>query len=210
MLLDPLYMKTNVPLGCSGNWLIERFIVGNDENYNPENDYRPDCARRRSGTYTALKRNEEVFMTDLYDEWWTQRLAIQEARNRGGNILITGLGLGVIVESILAPPVNPTIHITVVEFSSDVIRLVEPFLSSRYQQQLSIIHADAFSWSPADGQRFSVVWHDIWPNPVGIVVAKQMENLERRYQDYCDWQGCWPRDYAVVFGDQQHNSVPID
>lgn len=208
MSLDPLYIKTGVPQGRSGDWVVERFIVRHDEDYDPARDARPDCAKRRPGTYTALKRGSEVFMTDLYDEWWTQRIAIREARRCGGNILITGLGLGMIVESIFADPRDHSHSVTVVEFSSDVIRLVGPHLKSRYGDRLHIVHADAFSWTPPAGYRFSVGWHDIWPNPVGPVVAKEMETLERLYSDCCDWQGCWPRDFAAVF-DDENQAPPI-
>ena len=41
------------------------------------------------------------FMTDLYEEWWTQKNAIDEACRRGGHLLVTGLGLGMIVEAIV-------------------------------------------------------------------------------------------------------------
>jgi len=74
-------------------------------------------------------------MTDLYDEWWTQRSAIDQARERGGDVLITGLGLGLVVASILEPPGGRVKRVLVIERSADVIGLVAHQLESRWNGQ---------------------------------------------------------------------------
>ncbi len=137
-------------------------------------------------------------MTDLYDEWWTQRKAIEQARKRGGDVLITGLGLGLVVTSILEPPTGRVGRVVVIERSADVIRLVARSLEQRYHGLIEIINADAFEWLPQPAQRFSVAWHDIWPNPHEQGVMAQAERLERRYAPYCAWQGNWVRDYLAT------------
>ena len=133
-------------------------------------------------------------MTDLYNEWWTQRRAIDEARARGGEILITGLGLGLVAEAILRQ--GAVKRITIVEVSPDVIRLVEPHLRHRHGSRIEVIEADAFTWMPPGGRHFTVGWHDIWPDPYSneLEIAK----LERRYRTFCDWQGFWPREYLAA------------
>ena len=138
-------------------------------------------------------------MTDLYDEWWTQRVAIVEACRRGGSLLITGLGLGLVVESILGAGKGRVREITVLEQSADVIRLIAPHLLARYPGRLRVEQADAYSWQPPSGSRFDLVWHDIWPNPYAAEVEDQMQRLEARYSAHCDWQGCWPREYLWVY-----------
>lgn len=130
-------------------------------------------------------------MTDMFDEWWTQRVAIDESRRRGGRILITGLGLGLVVEEILSDGGDNLQSITVVEQSADVIRLVGPHLLSRYPGRLEIVCADAFTWTPPHGVHYSVVWHDIWPNPLDARCAEEIGRLESRYAPWCDWQGSW-------------------
>ena len=137
-------------------------------------------------------------MTDLYDEWWTQRAAIKQASVCGGDVLITGLGLGLVVASILETPQSRVRQVVVIERSADVIGLVAPSLESRYEDQIEVVNADAFEWMPLPGQRFSVAWHDIWPNPHEPGVLTQAEQLERRYAPYCGWQGNWIRDYRAV------------
>ncbi|MDX2043194.1 MAG: class I SAM-dependent methyltransferase [Acidobacteriota bacterium] len=134
-------------------------------------------------------------MTDFYDEWWTQRQGIEQALTRGGEILITGLGLGLIAEAMLRPANSPVSRITIIEFSPDVIRLVAPYIQSRYPNKVEIIEADAFTWQPLTGKRFTVGWHDIWPNPTASSNDEEMERLETHYRNYCDWQGFWPKTY---------------
>ena len=190
----PPYVKSNLPRGRSGDWSIEKFSVQAPG----QGDSRPACFQSPAGTYTRLKKGNEVFMTDLYDEWWTQRMAIEQARVRGGDVLITGLGLGLVVASILEFPGGQVTRVVVIERSADVIGLVAPSLESRYDGQIEVINADAFKWLPPPERRFSVAWHDIWPNPHEPGVLAQAEQLERRYAPYCGWQGNWVRDYRAA------------
>ncbi len=134
-------------------------------------------------------------MTDLYDEWWTQHRAIDEALSRGGEVLVTGLGLGLVIESILGPARSTVHRITVIEQSRDVIGLVAPYLHARYPGRVDVIEADAFAWCPPPGLHFTVGWHDIWPDPYAARCQPEMRALEARYAAICHWQGSWPREY---------------
>ena len=196
---DPLYIKSTIPAGISGDWILEKFDVIGDAVESALPPGFPDCDIRRPGKYTRLRRGNTVFMTDLYDEWWTQRIAIREALKRGGHLLITGLGLGLILESILNAPDSPVEHITVVDFSKDVIKLVVPHLTTLYPGKLDIVWGDAFTWRPPEGAHYDLVWHDIWPNPYAPDAITEMEQLEARYAACCDWQGCWPNEYLWIF-----------
>lgn len=196
METSPEYFHSELPVGRSGEWSIEKIVIP-ERAYNPDEDSRPDCFKFRPGTYTGLSRGHQQFMTDFYDEWWTQRPGIEQALRRGGEILITGLGLGLIAEAMLRPTNSPVGRITIIEFSSDVIRLVAPYIRSRYPDKVEIIEADAFTWQPPPNKRFTVGWHDIWPNPTASTNFEEMERLEIHYRDYCDWQGFWPKTYLA-------------
>lgn len=191
------YCKSDLPEGVSGDWVLERFEIPAPRAVDPPLDTRPDWARTPPGWYTRLRRGHETFMTDMLDEWWMQSQAMDEAQRRGGHVLITGLGLGMIVEAILGQPDSlvqciPSVQcITVVEHSDDVIRLVAPHLLARYPERLEIVQGDAFTWTPPAGVRYSVVWHDIWPNPRDPACADDMQRLHARFAACCDWQGSW-------------------
>ncbi len=111
-------------------------------------------------------------------------------------MLVTGLGLGLVAEAMLRPAASPVRRVTVVEFSPDVIRLVKPHLDSRYPGRVEVFEADAFKWEPPQGRRFTVCWHDIWPDPQAPGNAEEMQRLEERYRQWCDWQGFWPKSYV--------------
>ena len=191
------YFRSEVPAGSSGAWVVEKVSIPERE-YDPAADPRPDCFKFRPGVYTCLRRGATQFMTDLYDEWWTQRDGIAAALARGGEVLVTGLGLGLVVEAMLRPSHSRVTRVTVVEFSPDVIRLVAPYLHGRHPGRVEIVEADAFAWEPPAGRRFSVGWHDIWPDPHAADNAAEMARLEERYRARCDWQGFWPKTYLAA------------
>lgn len=138
-------------------------------------------------------------MTDTADEWMSHREAIRQAARRGGHVLINGLGLGLVVEAMLRNPVRQVEHMTVIELSEDVIRLVGSYLAERYGSRLRIVQDDAFAWRPPENARFTVVWHDLWHRPDPDVLP-QVDRLEQIYAERCDWQGSWPREYVRGMG----------
>ena len=50
--------------------------------------------------------------------------------------------------------------VTVVEIDQDVIDLVGSTYAG--DRRLAIVNADAFTYQPPEGQRYGMVWHDIW------------------------------------------------
>lgn len=186
------HFRSEAPAGRSGEWVVEKFV----EPETGQADTRPNGFRSPPGTYTRLRRGHEVFMTDLYPEWWTQRTPIREGLRRGGSVLVTGLGLGLVVEALLADRDGPVADVTVIERSPDVIRLIGPYLSAKFGARVKIVQADAFAWLPPPDARYTVGWHDIWPNPHDRSRWPEMEELERRFAPYCDWQGCWMREHV--------------
>lgn len=196
-MLDSGYHQSDIPEGRSGDWTLERFSVKEDPSYDPEQDDRPHFAKRRPGTYTLLRRGDTQFMTDLFDEWWTQRIVLDEARKRGGRLLISGLGLGMILESVFKASDITVEGITVLELSPDVISLVAPHLKARYGDQLEIVQADVFTWTPPAGAKYSVIWHDIWPSPYDV--EDEMAMLAERYKPWGDWIGFWPEEHREAY-----------
>jgi hypothetical protein len=107
------------------------------------------------------------------------------------HVLINGLGLGVAIE-LLVPYVK---HITVVEISPSVIKLVAKHYMDKYPDQLEIVRGNAFEFRPPRGRRYNAIFHDIWPSISRSNVA-EMVTLHRRYAHWCDWQRSWARSYC--------------
>lgn len=120
-----------------------------------------------NGTYAILKILDDVVMSDTDLERRSNLAAVAYAT---GDVLIGGLGLGMIVCPMLRKPsVN---SITVIELNPNVIALVEPAirrwgqttLGRERTRVLSIVQGDVFTWKPAKGRKFDTIYFDVWPN----------------------------------------------
>ena len=184
--------KVSLPEGVSGDWSIARFTVTPEaEKFGQLRAMISTGSRGRyvpQGTYTGLYRHGEVIMSDTPDEIRDHYDPIQRAR---GNCLISGLGLGVVADAFLRKP--EVTHVTVIELSPDVIKLVAAPLLAKYGDRLTIVQADAYTWTPPKGEVYDVVWHDIWDNLCSDNL-KEMERLHRKYGRKASWQGSWGKE----------------
>ena len=176
--------KVTVPEGERGAWTIQRFTVRDDES---EFTALRSIGRGRgyvpAATYTKLVHAQRgIVMSDTPDELRDHLSAYYAAR---GNVLINGLGLGVIAGAVLNK--DGVDHVTVIEIDADVIALVGPHYACN---RLTIINADAFTYKPPKGARYDMVWHDVW-DTICADNLPEMTKLKRRYGRRADWQGCW-------------------
>lgn len=152
------------------------------------------------GLYCQLWVDGELFMTDTPAERRTNRPIVEAAR---GEVLLGGLGLGLILPPLIVAP--EVTSITVVERNPEVLTLVTPSyqIGSAYWadtidayrlHKLRFIEADVFTWEP--DRRFQTIWFDIWP-AVDLAYLPEMAKLRKRYRpylqpdDHAPWLGCW-------------------
>ncbi len=137
--------------------------------------------------YVRLLINGKTWMTDAEFERGTNREILREAH---GDALIAGLGIGLILDPLIAKCST----VTVVERSQDVIEIVaKQFL------QATIVHADILDWSPAAGQKFDTIYFDIWAD-VSRDYQSESNGLKRRFRKYLNpggWLGSWMT-YAIA------------
>lgn len=174
-----------VPEGVSGDYRIEHFTVTPEESERTRirswrDEYVP------AGDYTRLMRGRTVVMSDTDFELRTNRAIIRQAT---GDVLINGLGIGMVLRHILAKP--GVRSVIVVEISADVIALVGPTFAS--DPRVTIVQADALEYAPPAGKRFNAVWHDIW-DYVCSDNLPEMHRLHRKYGRRSDWQWSWCRE----------------
>jgi hypothetical protein len=134
------------------------------------------------GQFTYLQHQDRgTIMSDTVPEVLDVLAFVTRLR---GNILITGLGLGMAVHILRLPEFRKQVaSITVIEKEADVIRLVADRYKSR---KVRVIHADAMEWTP--DRRYDVAWHDIWDvNPTG----PEQRAIKARYRSYVSEQFCW-------------------
>lgn len=185
--MDVKKIDIEVPDGVCGDWRIESFIVSAVDAkwtavraaYNGPDEYVPP------GTYKRLVRGNTVVMSNTPMEVRTNEAFIRNAR---GNVLINGLGLGMVLSAILRKPEVESV--TVVEIASEVIELVGP--SFRDDARVQIVHADALTYRPEKDERFDCIWHDIW-DYICASNLPQMHQLHEKYARRATWQDSWCR-----------------
>lgn len=177
--IDKIIPKVSVPEGTAGRWSVKHIDIPDS----PIARYRE--RHFEPGQYTQLWRGGTLVMSDTPAERYDHLPFVRAA---SGDVLISGLGLGMCLGAVLAKPDIQSV--TVVEIAQEVIDLVAP---SYQDPRLTIVHADARNWKPAKGRRFRAVWHDIWDDICGDNLP-EMHSLNRRYARRADWKGCWSQD----------------
>ena len=185
------HFPVRVREGRCGDWSIEcREISPTDAkqiNAGYEYQHGERVARTLGiapGRYWVLKCGADaIWMSNTQME---TRTALGFVRAAKGRVLVTGLGLGMIVDALLAKP--EVTGITVLERSPEVITLVGPLYGD--EPRVRIVLADAFEWTPPAGETWDWAWHDIWPT-IDPENFRQMDALKERFRPYAARQRCW-------------------
>jgi len=178
-------MKIDVPVedGQFGDWTIETFHMKKDDLQQRMNEIKYG-RNIPEGTYKRLIRSGTTVMSNTPDEI---RDCLWLINNASGNILINGLGLGVVLIPLLE---NDKVEkITVIEISKDLIDYVGKYYK---HPKLTIINANAYEWKPPKDEYYDYVWHDIWDN-ICSDNLEGMKKLHRKYGRKCKEQASWCR-----------------
>jgi spermidine synthase len=142
------------------------------------------------GAYALLFiKSESGSSTCMMSDLSYERSTCLEVLARAhGDVLIAGLGLGMILHPILEKP--EVERVTVVEKFPDVIALISPTLPTT--TKLAVVAGDIFEWTPPPGARYDVIWFDIWPD-IDLARLAEMAELHRRFAPYlrAENPGCW-------------------
>lgn len=139
---------------------------------------------------TRLHVDGALWMSDTPDEMRDHLFPWMEARERGGRILVHGLGLGMIVQAFLRMP--QVEHVDVVESDERIIRLIGTHYAEKYPGRITFHHGDAYTYRFPPGTRWTVAWHDTWQH-ISADNWPEMNRLHRRYGSRVDWQWSWCR-----------------
>jgi hypothetical protein len=169
----------DVRSGASGPFRVRKRIVKCDLAYlRLWRDGRPPGI----GQFTYLQHEDRgTVMSDTVPE---VRDVLAHAPKLRGDILVTGLGLGLVIHILRLREFRQQVaSITVIEKEADVIRLV----AGRYNgRKVRVIHCDAMQWTP--DEHYDIAWHDIWDvNPMG----PEQRSIKARYKAYATEQICW-------------------
>jgi len=124
-------------------------------------------------TYTRLIVDGTLWMTDAEFECWTNSDFVRKAY---GDVMIAGLGLGLIVGPLLKSAKVESV--TVLEKHPDVVALIAPL----YRHcKLSVINADAREWE-APKKAFHYIYLDIWADVPNSDNKEEIAALKKRYR----------------------------
>ena len=128
------------------------------------------------GTYAQLWVDGTLVMSDTQMERRTNHWLLH---NAWGDMLIGGLGLGMVLPPLLDD--EAVTSVLVLERSLDVIALVAPHYR---HPKLTVEHADVFDWKPARDQRFNTIYLDIWPDRS----VDNLPEIARLHQRFKTWK----------------------
>lgn len=117
---------------------------------------------KKSIDVTTLEIKNEVgkwktWMVDDPPHWW----AMQEyAINSCGNVLVAGLGLGLVTNELLRSV--DVSSVTVIERNEDVIELISPFLHVDDEVTLDILNKDFYEYIHETDELFDRIIVDLW------------------------------------------------
>jgi hypothetical protein len=179
-------MTEVVPEGQVGQAAVEHFEI--DENAARWSALRDRRLAVTEGRYARLTIQDKVWMSDTRMERTSNQAVVLHAH---GRVLIAGLGLGMLLQPILA---NPAVtEVVVIERDPDVIALVAPHFPD---PKLKVIQGDIFQWRPAKGATFNTLYFDIWPD-ICETALDDITKLHRtfaRFKDKTDpeaWMESW-------------------
>ena len=173
--------KVDVPEGKIGKYEVKKFIV-------PEFTFQGGFRAVPAGEYTGLYRDSYLMMSDTPDEIRDHFEFIQKAK---GNVFIGGLGIGMVLKALCRS--EAVDHITVVEKSAEVIKLVEDHYLSQFPGKVTIIKADLMEFEPKRSDYWDYVWFDIWDN-IDRDNLKDMKKLSNRFSKHASWIDSWSRE----------------
>ena len=127
------------------------------------------------GKYIRLINRCDCVMSDTPMEKETNRDFV---RNAHGNVLIGGLGIGLIILAIQDK--EDVKQITVVEKNREVIELVGKQLPLNFK--VNVVNDDVFEYKPLI--KYNTIYMDIWNYINEDVYNKQMKPLINRYRKY--------------------------
>lgn len=153
-----------------GSWKLDKFTIDENNIVARLQGITPD-------TYVRLTHDGECVMSDTNME---KRTNADFYVNAHGDVLIGGLGIGMVILAIQdKPEVN---SITVIEKYQEVIDMVASQL--HFNEKVKIICADVFEWKPEKGVRYDVSYMDIWNWVNEDVYEDEMKPLKNRYSKF--------------------------
>lgn len=176
---------------------IKRFSISEDEarDYNMRTvmSYGSGLQFVQAGDYVKLYVNGELMMSDTPME---KKTNMEFIRNAHGEVMIAGLGIGLILENLIPLYEDGKVtKVVVYEKYQDVIDLVAHRYTGRLP--LEVRCEDIMTYKPSREEKYDTLYFDIWPE----VDDKNLDDvcvLHNRWKTHKKdgaWMSSWMADY---------------
>ena len=196
-MLQGVYKNYGEDVATQGVAKITRFHISEDEarmyNIRTLMSYGSGIERVDSGDYVRLHVNGMLMMSDTRMEKITNTEFIKNAH---GEVMIAGLGIGLILENLIPLYESGEVtRIVVYEKYQDVIDLV----AHRYMDRLplEVRCEDIMTYKPQKEEKYDTLYFDIWPdvNEKNLDDIKVLHNRWKSHKKKGAWIGSWMADF---------------
>ena len=196
-MLQGVYKNYGEDVATQGVAKITRFHISEDEarmyNIRTLMNYGSGMERVDSGDYIRLHVNGMLMMSDTRMEKITNTEFIKNAH---GEVMIAGLGIGLILENLIPLYESGEVtRIVVYEKYQDVIDLV----AHRYMDRLplEVRCEDIMTYKPQKEEKYDTLYFDIWPDvdEKNLDDIRVLHNRWKSHKKDGAWMGSWMADF---------------
>lgn len=176
-------IEVNIPEGVSGDYEIAHYT---DETTDNMWQVYLDMKNETHNSHTVLLKAgcDMPIMQDSEAEYNEHQWLWDNAT---GDVLVGGLGLGMIHQLLID---NPNVSsVTIVELEQDVVDLVWDDCAK--DDTFTLIVADFETWTPPAGTIYDIVWADSWLTDNALSMSDYKQLIITRYSQYSDTIGFW-------------------
>lgn len=190
------YGTVRVPPSKFGNWEVIKFTITEEEAkfYNMRNIInRRSLLNVEQGEFVRLvKGGSEVVMSNTLMELETNQVAYENAT---GNVLIAGLGMGMILDAILSKP--DVTKVRIIELDQDIIDNIGVLYKDH--PKVEIVQGSIFDYTLQKDEYYNYIWFDIWTYITNDNIEEILE-LHSKFCRHCKWMSFW----SIEFYDEEH------
>jgi hypothetical protein len=190
------------PEGQSGNAKLSRLLVSQqDARFSELRAFISGSGSLRDavseGAYARLHVDGCLVMSDTPMERDSNYRFLMNASRAGGDVLVGGLGLGMILVPLLK--MDNVTSVRVIEKSEGVVALVVPPLLEYLGplgRKLSVVQGDILTWKPEPKTLWDCIYFDIWAD-ICTDNLDEIATLKRRFARRLNrnnpsaWMGAW-------------------
>ena len=196
-MLQGVYKNYGEDVATQGVAKITRFHISEDEarmyNIRTLMSYGSGIERVDSGDYVRLHVNGMLMMSDTRMEKITNTEFIKNAH---GEVMIAGLGVGLILENLIPLYEEGKVtKVVVYEKYQDVIDLV----AHRYIDRLplEVRCEDIMTYKPSRDEKYDTLYFDIWADVAeeNLDDIRVLHNRWKSHKKDGAWMGSWMADF---------------